>query len=165
MQASVHDFEAGISEAVRSYDDLLAGRDTATVRELREQYETVNYLRTLNQSLLRRVADLSLIDGAVVMDLDLCLLGFGAKLLFGPEDFAVTTLNAVTGELRELVALEDLGGARHQSAARFVRGNQTAEAFVVSQDGRLSLFSWSERMQCVAVVQKLEHFVWEYRTF
>jgi hypothetical protein len=165
LQASVHDFEAGISEAVRSYDDLLAGRDTATVRELREQYETVNYLRTLNQSLLRRVADLSLIDGAVVMDLDLCLLGFGAKLLFGPEDFTVTTLNAVTGELRELVALEELGGTRHQSAARFVRGNQTAEVFVVSQDGRLSLFSWSERMQCVAVVQKLEHFVWEYRTF
>jgi hypothetical protein len=165
LQTSVHDFEVGICESVRNYDDLVAGRDSASITTLREQYETVNSLRTLNQSLLRRVGDLSLIDGAVVMDLDLCLLGFGAKLLFGPEDFLVTTLNAVTGDLREQVYLEELGGTRHQSAARFVHGNRSTEVFVVSQDGRLSLFSWSEPMQCVAVVQKLEHFIWEYRTF
>jgi len=165
LQASVHDFEVGTHEATRNYDDLLAGRNTASLTALRGQYEALNYLRTLNQSLLRRVGDLSLIDGAVVMDLDLCLLGFGAKLLFGPEDFLVTTLNAVTGELRERVSLEELGGTRHQSAARFVYGNRSTEVFVVSQDGRLSLFSWSERMHCVAVVQKLEHFIWEYRIF
>ncbi len=164
LQASVHDFEVGTSEALRNYDDLVAGRESASIIALREQYEALNFLRTFNQSLLRRVGDLSLIDGAVVMDLDLCLLGFGAKLLFGPEDFLVTTLNAVTGEAREQVSLEELGGTRHQSAARFVYGNRSTEVFVVSQDGRLSLFSWSERMHCVAVVQKLEHFIWEYRT-
>jgi hypothetical protein len=165
LQASVHDFEAGMSEVARHHDDLVAGRQSAPIVDLHERYETVNFLRSLNQSLMRRVADLSLIDGAVVMDLDLCLLGFGAKLLFGPEDFLVTTLNAVTGELREQVSLAELGGTRHQSAARFVYGNRSTEVFVVSQDGRLSLFSWSERMHCVAVVQKLEHFIWEYRTF
>ncbi|MFU2207750.1 putative sensor domain DACNV-containing protein [Solidesulfovibrio sp. C21] len=164
LQVSVHDFEVGTYEAVRNYDDLVAGRNTASIIALRERYEALNFLRTLNQSLLRRVGDLSLIDGAVVMDLDLCLLGFGAILLFGPEDFLVTSLNAVTGELREQISLEDLGGMRHQSAARFVHGNRATEVFVVSQDGRLSLFSWSERMQCVAVVQNLEHFIWEYRT-
>lgn len=115
-----------------------------------------------HQSLLSLVGDLSLIDGAVVMDLDLRLLGFGAKLLFSTEDFLVTTLNAVTGEMSERVSLAELGGMRHQSAARFIHGNRSSEVFVVSQDGRLSMFSWSERMRCVAVVQKLEHFIWEY---
>lgn len=163
LQAGDCDFEAGIREAVRNQDNLVAGPESASsFLALRERYEKVSYLRTLNQSLLSHVGDLSLIDGAVVLDLDLCLLGFGAKLLFGPEDFLVTTLNAVTGKLCEHVSLAELGGTRHQSAARFVHGNRSSEVYVVSQDDRLSLFSWSERMQCVAVVQKLEHFIWEY---
>jgi hypothetical protein len=163
LQASDCDFEAGMREAVRNHDDLVAGpKSASSFFALRERYEKVSSLHTLNQSLLSRVGDLSLIDGAVVLDLDLCLLGFGAKLLFGPEDFAVTALNAVNGKLCEHVSLAELGGTRHQSAARFVHGNRSSEVFVVSQDDRLSLFSWSERMQCVAVVQKLEHFIWEY---
>lgn len=163
LQTSVHDLEAGGCEVPRGHDDPDAGRRSASIRALHERYETADSLRTFSRSLLGRVGDLSLIDGAVVMDLDLRLLGFGAKLLFGPEDFAVTTLNAVTGGLCGQVALAELGGTRHQSAARFVHGNRSSEVFVVSQDGRLSLFSWSERMQCVVVVQKLEHFIWEYR--
>lgn len=166
LQSSVRDYESGLGDAMRGYDDLVAGREScASLIALREQYEAVNYLRTLSESLFRRVGDLSLIDGAVVMDMDLCLHGFGAKLLFGPEDFQVTTLNAVSGRLREGVALGDLGGMRHQSAARFVNGNRSADVFVVSQDGRLSMCSWSTLTQTVAVVQNLEHFIWEYRTF
>ncbi|MES9994939.1 putative sensor domain DACNV-containing protein [Desulfovibrio aminophilus] len=138
------------------------GRKSASALTRSGQEGGADLQRALNQSLLRRIADLSLIDGAVVMTLDLRLLGFGAKLLFGPEDFLVTTLNAVTGELCERVSLAELGGTRHQSAARFVRGNRSSDVFVVSQDGRLSMFSWAERMHGVAVVQNLEHFIWEF---
>lgn len=166
LHNSVRDFENVLDEAGRGYDDLVAGRkNCASLLALREQYEAVNFLRTLSESLFRRVGDLSLIDGAVVMDMDLRLHGFGAKLLFGPEEFSVTTLNAVTGRLRERVPLAELGGMRHQSAARFVNGNRACDVFVVSQDGRLSMFSWSERTRSVAVVRNLEHFLWEYRTF
>lgn len=166
LQESVRNYEAGMGEAVRGYDDLVAGREScASLIALREQYEAVNFLRTLSQSLFRRVGDLSLIDGAVVMDMELKLHGFGAKLLFGPQEFSVNTLNAVSGTLREQVPLSALGGMRHQSAARFVNGNRGTDVFVVSQDGRLSMFSWSELTQSVAVIQNLEHFLWEYRTF
>ncbi|GAB6126284.1 diadenylate cyclase [Humidesulfovibrio idahonensis] len=166
LQHSVRDFESGMNEALRGYDDLVAGRaNCASLTDLREQYDAVNYLRTLSESLFRRVGDLGLIDGAVVMDMDLMLHGFGAKLLFGPEEFTVTTLNAVTGRVREDVPLAALGGMRHQSAARFVQANRETDAFVISQDGRLSMISWSELTQTVAVVQNMEHFIWEYRTF
>lgn len=166
LQHSVRDFESGMNEALRGYDDLVAGRASCTsLTALREQYDAVNYLRTLSESLFRRVGDLGLIDGAVVMDMDLMLHGFGAKLLFGPEEFTVTTLNAVTGRVREDVPLAALGGMRHQSAARFVQANRETDAFVISQDGRLSMISWSERTETVAVVQNMEHFIWEYRTF
>jgi hypothetical protein len=166
LQHSVHDFEVGMDEAQRGYDDLVAGRgNCASLTGLREQYDAMNYLRTLSESLFRRVGDLGLIDGAVVMDMDLMLHGFGAKLLFGPEEFSVTTLNAVTGLLREHVPLSELGGMRHQSAARFVQANREVDAFVVSQDGRLSMMSWSERTGTLAVVQNMEHFIWEHRMF
>jgi len=163
---SVHNFESLLGDATRGYDDLVAGRASCdSLTALREQYESVNFLRTLSESLFRRVGELGLIDGAVVMDMEMRLHGFGAKLLFGPEEFPVATLNAVTGRLREGVALAELGGMRHQSAARFVHNNRGADVFVVSQDGRLSMFSWSSYLQNVAVVQHLEHFIWEYRTF
>jgi hypothetical protein len=166
LQESVQSYVTGMDEALRGYDDLVAGRAScATLNALREQYDAVNYLRTLSESLFRRVGDLGRIDGAVVMDMDLQLHGFGAKLLFGPEEFAVTTLNAVTGSVRERVPLALLGGMRHQSAARFVNAHRDTDAFVVSQDGRLSMMSWSESTQTVAAVQNMEHFIWEYRTF
>jgi len=164
LQDSVRGFETGLGEAMREYDDLVAGAgraDSATLTDLRQRYDAVDSLRSLSDALFRRVGDLGLIDGAVVMDMDLRLHGFGAKLLFGPEEFTVTTLNAVTGCVREQVPLAGLGGMRHQSAARFVAANPETDAFVVSQDGRLSMFSWSDRTNTLAVIQNLEHFIWE----
>lgn len=157
------DTDCDFAETMRNYADLIVDPDgKSSSLAMREQYDKASFQSSENQSLLSRVGDLSLIDGAVVLDLDLRLLGFGAKLLFGQKDFLVTTLNAVNGEMCEHVSLAELGGMRHQSAARFVHANRSSEVFVVSQDDRLSLFSWSERMQCVAVIQKLEHFIWEY---
>lgn len=122
-----------------------------------------DYLKSLDDLLFYRVGELSLIDGAVVIDMDLKLYGFGAKLKLGPSDFFITALNAVTGALRKGISLAQIGGMRHQSAACFVNNNHLADVFVVSQDGRLSLFCWSSKLNCVAVVQDLEHFIWEFQ--
>ncbi|MBI5520346.1 MAG: hypothetical protein HY916_09825 [Desulfovibrio sp.] len=46
---SVHNFEALMDEAKRGYDDLVTGRTScASLIALREQYETVHFLRTLS---------------------------------------------------------------------------------------------------------------------
>ncbi len=162
LHNSVQNFKSLVGEATRSYEELLSGRSScAALGALREQYEAAHFLRTLSESLFRRVGELGRVDGAVVMDLGLRLHGFGAKLLYGPEEFHLATLNAVTGNLRTRVSLADLGGMRHQSAARFVNANRGTDVFVVSQDGRLSIFTWSENLQTVAAVQHLEHFIWE----
>jgi len=166
LQHSVREYETLLREALHSYNDLKAGRIKAeAISSLRDQYDAVNHLHTLSDALSRSVGDLGRIDGAVVLDTDLLLHGFGAKLLYGPEEFSVTTLNAVTGELRQNVPLASLGGMRHQSAARFIYTNRKTDAFVVSQDGRLCMISWSERTETLAVVRNLEHFLWEYREF
>jgi len=122
------------------------------------------YLHTLTESLFYRVGELSLVDGAVIIDMNLKLYGFGAKLKLGHSFFPITALNAVTGALHKGLELAQLGGMRHQSAACFVNNNRLVDVFVVSQDGRLSLFCWSNKLNCVAVVQNLEHFIWEFQS-
>jgi hypothetical protein len=42
-----------------------------------------------------------------------------------------------------------LGGTRHQSAAQFVHDQHDALALVASQDGRFTIFAWSECDQIV----------------
>ncbi|SNS06569.1 hypothetical protein SAMN04488503_2534 [Humidesulfovibrio mexicanus] len=159
---SVRNFETMADEAKRGYDDLVSGRTGCdSLITLRERFEAVSFLRGLSESLFRRIGELGLVDGAVVMDMELRLYGFGAKLLYGPEEFDVATLDAVTGRLRKHVPLAELGGMRHQSAARFVNANRACDVFVASQDGRLSMFTWADVLQGVAVVQHLEHFLWE----
>lgn len=166
LQHSVRAYESQLREALRDYNDMRAGRAGAqSIGALRERYDAVHDLHALSDELNRRVGDLGRIDGAVVMDMDLQLHGFGAKLLYGAAEFAVTTLNAVTGELRSGVPISTLGGMRHQSAARYVFDHRETDVFVVSQEGRLCMVSWSERTQTLAVVQNLEHFLWEYREF
>ncbi len=166
LQHSVYAYESQLREALRDYNALRTGHVGAeSIDALRERYDAVHDLHTLSDELNRRVGDLGRIDGAVVMDMDLQLHGFGAKLLYGPQEFTVTTLNAVTGELRSDVPLSALGGMRHQSAARYVNAHRDTDVFVVSQEGRLCMVSWSERTQTLAVVQNLEHFLWEYREF
>jgi hypothetical protein len=122
----------------------------------------LNHSSTVKDMLSYRVGELSLIDGAVVIDTDLNLYGFGAKLEVKQTDFSITALNAITGSMLGRLNLSQLGGMRHQSAACFVNDNHTADVFVVSQDGNFSLFCWSDKLQSVAVVKNLEHFIWEF---
>jgi DNA integrity scanning protein DisA with diadenylate cyclase activity len=113
-------------------------------------------------SILRSIGDLSAIDGAIVMDEELKVFGFGAKLQAESDEFQVLELDALSGTTQS-VSYAQLGGSRHQSAARFVHQNHEAMVFVASQDGRLTLLAWVVDPGQVAAARSLEHFVWEYR--
>ena len=78
------------------------------------------------------------IDGATVVDSDLALLGFGAKI--GLEDLAPVVLAREPVEGVEYAPADQTGwGTRHRSAARFVAANRGSRAVVCSQDGRVTM--------------------------
>ncbi len=112
------------------------------------------------QSTLDAIGELSAVDGALVLDDQLSVLGFGAKLHLEAADFTVSVWNALTGPVGEGLHVADLGGMRHQSAARFVHEHSGAIAIVVSQDRRVTLFVWKDDARTVGAVRGLEHFVW-----
>ena len=149
--------------SLNNYGALWSGDANKGVARASSKAVDTNHLQQLDDSLLYRVGELSLVDGAVVIDMNLKLYGFGAKLELGKSNFPIMALNAVTGVLREGITLDQVGGMRHQSAACFVNSNRLADVFVVSQDGRLSLFCWSDKLKCVAIVHDLEHFIWEFQ--
>jgi hypothetical protein len=112
------------------------------------------------QKMLRNVGKLTAFDGAVVLRDDLTVLGFGAKLNCPPEDFTVSRLNAVTREKLRERPIYELGGTRHQSAARFVNRYRDCRVAVSSQDGRLTLVAWAQESGAVVAISGFEHFVW-----
>jgi hypothetical protein len=87
------------------------------------------------------VAGLSSVDGAVVMTSDLRVLGFGAEIVLD----AATPVRAfeASGGARTSAELPEVDsesfGMRHRSAIRGVAMAQASAAFVVSQDGTVTL--------------------------
>jgi hypothetical protein len=110
---------------------------------------------------IRAIASLSAVDGAIVMTQDLRILGFGAKIsaesavpaqvcMFRPEPGTQPVIPS---------PLENLGGTRHQSAARFAAANKDAVVLVISQDRHMSVVHWHEPINSVAVVRNAEWWV------
>jgi hypothetical protein len=99
------------------------------------------------------------VDGAVIVNDDLKVLAFGAKIKpldtrKGPETLVVS--DASVGSVPLAVSLSEFGGTRHQSAAQFVFDQKQAVAFVASQDGIITLLTWDEGMGSVAAVRHIE---------
>ncbi|MBC7925922.1 MAG: hypothetical protein H7039_09730 [Bryobacteraceae bacterium] len=93
------------------------------------------------------IAGLTAVDGATLITETYDVLAFGAKI--GRRDgwAAVTQILAtepVVGNVPEVVHPSQLGGTRHLSAAQFVHDQRDSLALVASQDGRFTVFSWSE---------------------
>lgn len=102
------------------------------------------------QEALRRavdqVAGLTAVDGATVIDDAFELLAFGATIGRagrGPVEHVRHT-EPVAGNVAEVVAATRIGGTRHFSAAQFVHDQRDAVALVASQDGRFTIFAWSD---------------------
>ena len=88
--------------------------------------------------LSRLVANLTAIDGAVVVDKRFGLVGFGAEVSAElPVPTEVWRALDAEGNQRELDDIENVG-TRHRAAYRFVNDNPDGLAIVISQDGGVS---------------------------
>jgi hypothetical protein len=88
--------------------------------------------------LSRVIANLTAIDGAVVLDKRLSLLGFGAEVSAElPSPSRVWRALDTEGRERELDDIENVG-TRHRAAYRFVHDHAAGLAIVISHDGGVS---------------------------
>jgi hypothetical protein len=94
------------------------------------------------------LAQFTSVDGATLITYDLDVIGFGIKLQPAPGSVEPSFIYQVDpldhDEWLTPVPMEQLGGTRHQSAARFVADQKDAVAFVVSQDGDVTAFAWEQ---------------------
>ncbi len=99
------------------------------------------------------IAGLTAIDGAIVMNDKYELLAFGEKIRRksggDPIEQMVMTEPVLGGEALAVDPAQN-GGTRHLSAAQFVFDQRDAMALVASQDGKFTVFIWSE---CEHMVQ------------
>jgi Probable sensor domain DACNV len=90
------------------------------------------------------VADLTHVDGAVLMTNRLELLGFGGEIAGGlPEVSMVARARNLAGTERDHVRTDRVG-TRHRSAYRLCQEIRDALAIVVSQDGGLRFIRWQD---------------------
>jgi Probable sensor domain DACNV len=106
------------------------------------------------ESVLRPIASLAAVDGAVVLTADLNVLGFGAMISVGsvPDVYLVNSRPEATKKIH----IEEAGGARHQSAVRFVGQHRQSISLVISHDGHLSLSHWSAEHNGVLLLKNAE---------
>jgi hypothetical protein len=103
--------------------------------ELISQGELENIQKELNDTIWF-VSLLSRVDGLVLMDTNLRVLGFCTEILFENEPkriYASRTAFAKNGSLRELDY--DHFGTRHRSMMRYCAVKPNSLGFVISQDG------------------------------
>jgi hypothetical protein len=105
------------------------------------------------------IASFAKVDGAVVMTRDMRLLGFGAKIQFKPDEDVRVCMATLRDQKGVYSSLENLGGMRHQSAARFINQNKDAIAIVVSQDRHVSVMNWEHELKSVFVFRNAEWWV------
>lgn len=93
------------------------------------------------------VAGLTAVDGAMVMNDAYDVLAFGVKINRRRGSANVERISLtepIEGSAPTIVTPGQLGGTRHLSAAQFVHDQRDAIALVASQDGRFTIFRWSD---------------------
>ncbi len=92
------------------------------------------------------IAGLTAVDGAMVMNDAYDVLAFGVKILRrrgSPSVERIVVTEPIEGNTPTIVTPGQFGGTRHMSAAQFVHDQREAIALVASQDGRFTIFKWS----------------------
>src|SRR5213593_4884513 len=98
------------------------------------------------------IGGLTAVDGAVVLSDRWDVLAFGAKIgrtESGPFVEGVLVREPILGHTPVTVHASELGGTRHLSAAQFIHEQRDSLALVASQDGRFTVFGWSQRAKLV----------------
>jgi hypothetical protein len=133
----IHPITYPVSPAFSELKKLMA--QVVNERTLDLWQEDVN--RTVDS-----VAGLTAVDGATIVNDQLELLAFGAKIGLSSNGLPVKEMlvtEPVIGNLAITIHPAQNGGTRHLSAAQFVFDQRDAIALVSSQDGRFTVFSWS----------------------
>ena len=92
------------------------------------------------------MAGLTAVDGATIINDQLELLAFGAKIGLSSNGVPVDRMlitEPVIGTSAQIIHPSQNGGTRHLSAAQFVYDQRDALALISSQDGRFTIFAWS----------------------
>jgi len=122
-------------------ESVAAATSKASVGWLDFAQDPSQSLELLEQSvfeLSRLIANLAAIDGAVVIDKRLALLGFGAEVSAElPVPSRVWRALDTEGRTREPDDIENVG-TRHRAAYRFVHDHPAGLAIVISHDGGVS---------------------------
>jgi len=95
---------------------------------------------------VENVAGLTAVDGATIINDQLELLAFGAKIERAAHSTTVEEMlvtEPVVGNIGTIIHPSRNGGTRHLSAAQFIFDQRNAIALISSQDGRFTIFSWS----------------------
>jgi hypothetical protein len=118
--------------------------------ELLQEPPAVHHERRWQESFDRTVeaiAGLTAVDGATLITDRYEVLAFGAKINRregSPSVESVILSEPVEGYKPHVLPTLQTGGTRHLSAAQFAHDQRDAMAMVASQDGRFTIFAWSE---------------------
>jgi len=102
---------------------------------------------------IEAIASLTAVDGATVITDRFEVLAFGVKIMRreGFDSVEQVLMSEPVEDLEEqVVPTLQTGGTRHLSAAQFAHDQRDAMALVASQDGRHTIFAWSD---CDAMVR------------
>ena len=127
-----------VSPVFNALSDLVArAKNDSETREWQDEMEDS----------VQAVAGLTAVDGAALVTDRYELIAFGVKIA-RREGFPLVEQTAVSepieGGEAATVHPSRLGGTRHLSAAQFVHDQRDAVALVASQDGRFTIFCWSD---------------------
>lgn len=93
------------------------------------------------------IAGFTAVDGATILSTNYEVLAFGAKIVRAQGAASVRevkTTEPIMGRKASVVDPGQIGGTRHLSAAQFAHDQHDAMALVASQDGRFTIFAWSD---------------------
>lgn len=111
-----------------------------------DQVNPIEWRTALGQA-VDEIAGLTAVDGATILNDRYEVLAFGAKVGRAERSARVEQLLITEPTVDNepvVVPPTQAGGTRHLAAAQFVFDQRDALALVASQDGRFTLFAWSE---------------------
>lgn len=139
-----------VSKIASAITETVPGIKGGRIRENRIREDSVEL-----QNALDWIAKLTATDGITVIESDLTLLAFGVMVqMQGREDLVIEEHTLFEPAQRK--TLSQIGGARHQSAARACDALRGSVAFVASQDGELSSMRWDDKLGGVLLSRNLE---------
>jgi len=149
----------GVDFAKQIYDEICAERaSTSKDGWFKYMLAVANKDNQVFRQALRVIAQLSAVDGAIIISPEFRILGFGASIQSKSEP----TLKIISLKQNEPTRDEPfafLHGNRHSSAARFAMEVQDSIVFVVSQDGEISLMMAGPTKQQVSVYRHVEYLL------